>query len=276
MAANNSKKYCKGNYNPERLRVLFYNQALSSRNKTKLYNLNNEEIDNPVKAITKAELQNIIKAIYLSTCAGIVDDGYITRQMVENTMILILFDMNDNSAKDVLPPSCTRFVSALGKPVAFILGHTNNLDDNGKEANESYIDIICACKGSGRYLLDYFIAYSEMNDYTAVSLSALPSVLTYYPRFEFFHRHSCKPENTEISAIKERRTNIINKNKVNISEENLYDDDDYFEFFKELRAADFGKTKEDCDGTLTKEKLKRGKCDNDGYMMRRCKSDVKK
>jgi hypothetical protein len=272
-AANTPKKYCNNppRYNPEHLRVLFYNQELSGKNKTILSNLNNEKIDNPVKAITKAELQNVIKEIYLSTCGGIIDEGYITKQMVHNKIIMILFDTSDRTAEDVLPPSCKRFVSALGKPVSFILGHINNKDYDGVLKLESYIDIICACPGSGRYLLNYFIAYSESNNYTAVSLSALPGVLTYYPKFGFSHRHSCKPHNTEVSAIKEKRTKIINENKVHINDDNIYDDDDYFEFFKELRAAEFGKTKEDCDGTLTKEKLKKGKCDNDGYMMRRCK-----
>ena len=184
---------------------------------------------------------------------------------------MILFDTSDKSALDTLPPSCKRFVSVLGKPVSFILGHNNDKDDDGNATKEAYIDIICACPGSGRYLLDYFINFAESNDYNAVSLSAIPTVLTYYPRFGFSHRHSCNPEESGIvpPAILSDKKYRDEKYK---DIDNIYDDDEYYEYLKHLRDKEFGIITEDCsDPRISKQKLKAAKCGNNGYMMRKCK-----
>lgn len=105
-----------------------------------------------------------------------------------------MFDTSDQTANTILDrDSTTAVISSIkGKPISFILGHTNYQDDNNKYSKEAYLDVICACSGSGRYLLQYFIDFAKTNRYKAVSLKAIPTVLTYYPKFGFQHRHSCK------------------------------------------------------------------------------------
>lgn len=295
------KKYCKDvEYKKQDFKVLFYNQDLAVKKRTILTDLEHNElpiplvevtparrsgrhqVENPVVqskrfeplTINKDSLVQIIKNIYIHTCVGIVSQRYLEDQFSHNTILMILFDTSDNTASETIPSFATNdIINSLGKPVCFILGHINNTDDTGADVRESYIDIICACPGSGRYLLEYFIEYSENNGFTAVSLSALPNVLAYYPRFGFSHRHSCQAAYTERPAIAQKRAAIIQKgkHKIKMTEDELYEDDDYFEFLKELRSAEFGRLKDDCDGILTKKKLKDGRCDNDGYMMRRCR-----
>ena len=183
---------------------------------------------------------------------------------------MILFDTSDKTAVDTLPPSCRRYVSVLGKPVSFILGHNNDKDDLDNATKEAYIDIICACPGSGRYLLDYFIKFAESNSYNAISLSAIPTVLTYYPRFGFSHRHTCNKDEKEILP-----PDVLSDKKYRDEKykdiDNIYDDDGYYEYLKKLRDNEFGTYKGDCsDLDISKQKLKDAKCGTNGYMMRKC------
>lgn len=278
MAAAN--QFCeKKNYDINSLQVLIYNQELSKSQRIQLTALDGLDIDNPVKAITKSELQNLVKAINQHTCDNIVSEDYIRRQLTTNTIYMILFDRSDHSVDELINPNCKRIVTALGKPVSFILAHLNDKDDYGHPIEdedeypkkESYIDIVCACPGSGRHLIDYFINYSEKTGYRAVSLRALPTVLAYYPKFGFVHKHSCKPgEKTlltpEILSDKKYR------DKRYLDIENIYNDDDHYLFLKELKNNGYGRQDRGCEAAnITKEDLKSANCGTDGYMMRRCR-----
>lgn len=76
----------------------------------------------------------------------------------------------------------------IDKPLGFIFAYPTD-DKKG-----IYLSIICAID-VGKHLLNAFFLTSEhVFKYNYIELNALPSVLSYYPQFEFEHKGSCKSE----------------------------------------------------------------------------------
>jgi hypothetical protein len=271
-----SQSYCikSKKYNPENLIVLFYRQKKAGKRGTfNITNLEGLEIPNKEEAkINKEILKNLIKDIHRYTCTDSVRTSYVNKQFSENQLYMILFDTSDQTANTILERDSTNAVisSIKGKPVSFILGHTNYRDDNNKYSKEAYLDVICACPGSGRYLLQYFIDFAETNRYKAVSLKAIPTVLTYYPKFGFEHRHSCKKSEKVIIPPKELYDEKYRDEKYK-EIDNIYDDDDYYKYQMLLRKNGFGDFSDGCTKTkMTKEQFGDNDCGGEGYMMRKC------
>lgn len=270
-----SQSYCikSKKYNPENLLVLFYRQKKAGKRGTfNITNLEGLEIDNKEVKVNKEILKNLIKDIHLYTCTDSVRTSYVNKQFSENQLYMILFDTSDQTGNTILERDSTNAVisSIKGKPISFILGHTNYRDDNNKYSKEAYLDVICACPGSGRYLLQYFIDFAETNRYKAVSLKAIPTVLTYYPKFGFEHRHSCKKSEKVIIPPKELYDEKYRHEKYK-EIDNIYDDDDYYKYQMLLRKNGFGDFSDGCTKTkMTKEQFGDNDCGGEGYMMRKC------
>ena len=165
--------------------------------------------------------------------------------------------------------------TTICKPIGFIMGRIHTKDDYKNPTEETYIDIICSCPKTWHFLLNYFIQYSETNNYDAVSLSSLDYVLTYYslPRFGFVNRHSCKPDdNIQFVPSQQVRDDLARHDPV--GGKSIFEIQSFLEYLENLRQAHFGNQKGPCNPSvnpkLNAEDYKKYQCEQDGYAMRRC------
>ena len=224
-------------------------------------------------ALKKEDLKSIINRIKRDICTGL-KPSYITSQLTVNKIYMILFDHSQPSHSIDLTDNLIKN-NIIHKPIGFVLGHHITEDDasyikgikNNESTLEAYIDIICACPGSGRYLLEQFILFAENNHYNAISLSALPNVLGYYPKFGFINRHSC---NIKYPVLPPPRFSKTYKDS-----DESYLDDEYHEYMLLLRKHKFGKLDGKCRKlNMSKEELAEADCGVNGYKMRRCISSA--
>lgn len=130
--------------------------------------------------ITANELKRFL--IHPELCKGDVDPVYVRGAIQYCTDILVLF--YPVAVRNIFTFNC----------VGFLMGYPKNYIQN---KSVFYIDIICVesskknPKQSGSYLLDIIEEAMTINGYSEVQLSAIPSVLTYYPRRKYAHRHGC-------------------------------------------------------------------------------------
>ena len=242
---------------------------------------NKKKLDTITSCSDKNMMETIL-AVSRYSCQNTVDTGYIERNSKKYEIKILLFDMSDKSGLTFLEEFSeeswiNKMIRKVGKPIGFIVGFTKERNELDQPCKEAYIDVVCSCRGGGRYMIQYFINWARDADYKAVSLSALPQVLAYYPKtFKFEHRHNCE-ESADIVEIPEEiySKKYINKNtkkgKVYSDVDDYYDDDIFSGHIKNLQAKKYGNVKTKyCSGTSTKEQLKQGKCGNDGYIMRLC------
>ena len=111
-------------------------------------------------------------------CGLNINDEYLVEQLSkdENPYLLVLTGIQ--KTKDVVP-----------KSKGFIIAH--QLFKDGKTG--MYLDVICTDKGLGKILLNFFeyFAFTHL-DLKFVELSSLANVLTYYPKFGYEFRKSCR------------------------------------------------------------------------------------
>ena len=281
-AENNSKKYCTklDTYNTENFVFLIYAQpAADTRGRVTFTDMNGdilEDYDKLTTKITKDLMKKIVQIINKNNvCSNIVNQDFVNyNHLIKNTIYMVLFD---TKKKTTIYPSnikgltqVKKIIKSIGKPIAFILAHDKLGDDAGNHVKEAYIDILCACPGSGKTLLNYFISSAEKNGtYTAVSLSAIPTVLTYYPGFYFSHRKACLVGAEKI---------IPNKHLIALAKtgrykytEDIYRDPQFLEYLIELRDNGYGKIDGNCaKANITSHEMNEAKCGDDGYIMRRC------
>jgi len=239
---------------------------------------------------TKEGIKQIIRAISVYTCpngAEGVDAGYVKSRGTPNTIQIILFDKRNKTSNAQLRIKDERgraLLKSIGAPISFIIGTVNHLDHFGKDIpnGELYIDVICSCTGAGRHLLDFFIDFADRTGYNAVSLSALPNVLLYYPRFGFTHRSGCKPGDNglEVDVITQKKQELWDRKDFyrNMTFEELCDDPEFSDHLSELQEKLYGSQVGDCASNIFKnftkaqkiQVLKRNNCGNNGYMMRKC------
>jgi hypothetical protein len=243
--------------------ILLYRQIKAGKKGTTIItNLQGLKIEMDEQIhVNKNKLKYLIKSMHDETCKDIVRKSYVNSQLNKNQIYLILFDNSDNSIENHI---------LRGKPVGFILGHTNYRDDNNNYLKEAYLDVICAIPGTGRYLLQYFIDFAKTNRYKAVSLKAIPTVLTYYPKFGFKHRHTCKRSDNGIVPPTELYDEKYRDPKYK-EIDNIYDDENYFKYQMKLRKNGFGDFADECaKKKMTKEEFGDNDCGAEGYMMRKC------
>ena len=155
---------------PKNLQVLLYQQKTKGKiGNVSLTNLEGIETETDIN-INKNDLKKIIIQIS-DKCNGEIDKSHLYDNFHKNQIYMILYHQQ--------------------KPIGFILARKKYRDDLGNSTSEAYIDLICSEVGSGSFLMNYFIQYAKKNKFKAISLSSLPNVLTYYPKFGFSNRHTC-------------------------------------------------------------------------------------
>jgi hypothetical protein len=199
------------------------------------YRLNLKTREVEMSAYKKETLKEIILGTGRTFCEGSVERNYVRQAIRRNTMIFILFDESD-VMKGFL----------LATPL---------------DKDRVYLDVICAAKGFGSTLLREFI--QAMGSYGEIILSALTSVLAYYPQFGFEHRHDCvRP--ASLTMPPEMITGIKNKDPFWLSR--------IPEFQMFLRDNGFVvQTDPDCHNpSLSYEQFMEKGCDASGFEMRKC------
>lgn len=216
--------------------------------------------------ISWSELELMVSS---SLCQDQVRESYVKKQLEMNSVFMFLFYE--------LTEEVRRRQKTTRVPAAFMMGRAH--EDNKKEF---YIDVICSgarkepyfIRHTGAMLLQAAIQYAKENGYEQVSLSALPHVLTYYPRLGFAHRPSCdQPSDVQIP---ERLHEKARNKTLPKTMRDAYDDDDLLDYMSELQFKKYGNYyKADCDTAgktkvVIKKNLKDNRCGDDGFKMRLC------
>jgi hypothetical protein len=117
--------------------------------------------------ITKETIMSRITTNNL--CRDKIGHMYMKHELYKSRMILVAYGKQQ----------------PLDKPIGFIFAHP--IKKNG-----IYLSIICAIDVGKHLLHAFFLTSEHVFHYDYIELSALPSVLSYYPQFGFAHRPSCK------------------------------------------------------------------------------------
>lgn len=195
-------------------------------------------------------------------CRGGVDPGYVKRQIKKNNRYFLLyyrvFELGRGSR-----------MSERIVPAAFLLADM-------QDKKSMYIDVVCAMpsnppmnKHNGTMLIEYAINYARTERLTDVVLSALPPVLTYYPRFGFEHRKSCA-DNVNVTAPAVLRQKALPK-----TVDGLYTDDDFLTYMAQLYLKGYGSDCEiDASTSIQNAKhiISQKRCGINGFKMRKCLS----
>lgn len=215
--------------------------------------------------LTKADMARYIFSILKESCQSNVSEQYVKDSIADNTIIIIMFQTIRERVNVRWVRTTTHATEVIEKvvPLGFILA---NPDEEGY-----YIDVICSIRNT-KDLLTYFINYCEGSN---ITLHALPSVLSFYPKFNFKFRESCdKPivaQLPEKLAKRNTRINPFPKKSVN-----AYDDEDFSEFMVDLVEKGLAVKKDgDCSkNPITKDEVKRSDCGEDGFIMTRCANNL--
>ena len=212
--------------------------------------------------LTKGDLRAYIQSVRREACQDNVSDQYVMEAVNRNTIILVMFE----TKTEVVESRATRRGPVMEEsvesivPIGFLIA---NPDKNGL-----YLDVICAIRNTTS-LLNYFIEYC---DGKTITLSSLPSVLSYYPKFQFKFRQSCyEPPVAELPES--IRTRNASKKPFPKRSENAYDDEDFSDFMVDLVEKGLAVKKDgDCGKKtkVSKQDLKTGDCGSDGFTMMRC------
>lgn len=140
-----------------------------------------------------------------------------------------------------------------------------------------FIDIICAppkVRGrelhGGALLLriadEFVLSHPQLKE---IYLNALPGVLAYYPKFDYEHRHACKPGEEVIRMTPEEKKQFM----TNLD---LYKNEATLGYMHKLQQNRFmkyipGDDAPECDSpALTKKDMQELRCGIDGFTMRKC------
>ena len=210
---------------------------------------------------TASDLAAMITDVGL--CQTSVNPQYIMARIPENDTFFLMF---------------YEFANKTFEVVGFIMAKTNI------DTEDLYIDVICSAprtqaykEHSGALLIQEAIAVARRQKLRSITLSSLPHVLTYYPRFKFAHRKSCSdPANVSLPEVIVRRmkgepgTTPLPSRPMN-----AYKDDDMLNFMTRLHERGYGTVYKgpcalDRTGKITKDKFRRGQCASDGFKMMHC------
>lgn len=221
----------------------------------------NKNMNSGTLVLTKSQLSRLIEP---SNCAingkQHVSAAYVKEQINNNDIYFILYYKVPKQLRD-------RTID-IRVPAAFIMA---KIIDGG---SNFYIDVICSKprddvynKHSASYLIRHAIKWAQVHNIEQVSLSALPQVLPFYPRFGFAHRKSCAmPPDIEVPESLKQRTNLSQKTL-----DAMYDDDDVMDFLVRLQNAGYGtRYTGRCRRPASKQKMKDGQCADNGFAMRYC------
>ena len=196
-----------------------------------------------LRNLTKEIINHSILPLRSEACKDSVSPGYIAEAIKQNSLIMIF--KRDN------------------KPHGFIIS-------SPKRGSGVYLDVICA-KSEGGKFLQYFIDYVESRGYGIITLSSLPTVLTFYPKFGFEHRKSCAAD-AEVVRLPAAIEAKMAAKKLPKDFEEAYYDDDFRAFMVELHNKGFSTKRDDLCALRDLNEYELGwyECFDDGYKMRRC------
>lgn len=213
--------------------------------------------------LTKTILRSYIRKIIRKSCQGNVSEVYAEQAFGDNTIVILMFQGSERmtNTRSMRSKPSTQVPTEDVNPIGFILARQ---EDDG---NGWYIDVICSIRNTAE-LLKYFIQYCEGEP---ISLSAIPSVLAYYPKFNFKFRTSCdEPELVKLPESLQKRN--PRERPFPKRTEDAYNDDEFSDLM--LKLVEHGlavKKDNNCDkGKLTKDELKSGDCGEQGFTMIRC------
>ncbi len=208
--------------------------------RTPLENMNDRTY---LRNLTKEIIGHSILPIRNEACKTTVSPGYIAESIKQNSLIMVL--------------------KQDSKPHGFIIS-------SPKHGSGVYLDVICA-KSDGSKFLQYFIDYVESCGYGIITLSSLPTVLTFYPRFGFEHRKSCAAGADVVPLPAAIQAKIAAK-KLPKDVEDAYMDDDFRAFMLELHNKGYSTKRDELCALRDLNEYELGwyECFDDGYKMRRC------
>lgn len=210
--------------------------------------------------VSNEMLMTYINSTDQTRCGGQVDDKYFLEAMDANDIYLLQYYK--------VPREGRSSRSTVVKPGAFALCRV--------KGTSLYVDIICSYKydevqyrqHGGKHLLNLASVVCPGLGCDKVSLSALPTVLSYYPPLGFAHRRDCTVE--QDPAITVAYSKIAQKKFA--TREAAYDDPDMLSYMFLLHASGFSSRKHaDCDDkSIPPALLKKHDCAMDGYLMHKC------
>jgi len=189
---------------------------------------NNPSLRTPTNYNKSTLATDILTTLRYTACGDTVSSQYVSQALTSNTIVMVMYGME---SKDVnvlgylrSTPSTT-MTQQVRVPVGFILARPNE--------DGVYLDVICAA-ANGSELLKYFIQYSSLMRFSAITLTSLANVLAFYPKYGFEFRTTCHgpPLATLPDEIKYRDKHIKPFPK---TWDEAVDDEDYATFMVRLQ-----------------------------------------
>lgn len=207
--------------------------------------------------VTKRDLKDAVKSMAPTVCRDVVRPGYVYGAVDTAQYIAVAYSVEVTMVR--------RRPYEVVKPVGFTLAY--NVEDG------LYIDVICSSAGSGAKLLNAMINfYSAVVPNGAITLSSMPTVLAFYPRFGFQFRKSCSEATLAIpQPIVEGLRQYAAARKFPLTRQEAYDDPVYGALMEFLQENDYNVKKTNCSKYMA-NKYKDYDCGEDGYTMKRCPS----
>lgn len=208
-----------------------------------------------------------------SLCQKSVRTGYIREQIDDNNVVFLMFYYDSK-----LFARSSRFNTRKMESIGFLMA---NLDVFAKDL---YIDVICTGPKvgvfqdhSGSMLIEEAFEVARTSRLHSITLSSLPTVLTYYPRFQFAHRKSCR-QNVDVSLpeiIKGRMRKEPGTKPLPATSEAAYKNKDMLDYMIELHEKGYSKRYEgqcalNSNGKITRDRFLKGECGDDGFTMKYC------
>lgn len=178
---------------------------------------------------TKSTLAvDITNSLRYTACGTTVSPIFVSQALTYNTIVLVMYGMESQDLVvlgKLRSQPTTTITHQVRVPVGFILARPDN--------EGVYIDVICAA-ANGSELLKYFIQYTSLMGFSAITLTSLPNVLAFYPKYGFEFRTSCKtpPLISLPDEIKSRDKKVKPFPK---TWEEAIDDEDYATFMVRLQ-----------------------------------------
>lgn len=169
-------------------------------------------------------------------------------------VIMVLFPMESSRRGTIMARQPAAFIMAKMTP--------GNL----------YIDVVCGLPGFGGKIIDAFLWFADRVP-ADVTLSALPTVVWYYPKYGFSFRKNCSEKALDIpDELKERLNARVRARNAPRTAEDTYDDRDWSDLLLLLQRNGLNVYKgEGCNQNASKQRIKSSNCGVDGFSMSRCK-----
>jgi hypothetical protein len=222
--------------------------------------IDNAASRSPLKSVSPRDfIVSQISKLAVLTCKSNVSQEYIQRAIPINSYFFLMYSEMVNE------------IRVQRQQIGFIIARHQSQD-------EFYIDVICT-KSNGKELMNYFLMYADSVGARSISLSSLPSVLAYYPKFGFKFRKSCN--SPVLATLPVSITTLLNHLKSTSTPlpettKNTDKYEQYLDFMIKLHRKGLAKKKKGpCGyGRIPKSTFLAANCAENGFEMRRCKNNL--